>query len=110
MTKAITSYLQMLEHLEKEKKVSQKTLDAVLVHIQFFQHERLIHLIVTMSISLLTIGVSISFILYPTFNLFLLLLFILLACLLVPYLFHYYFLENSVQKMYQHYDALEKKL
>ena len=34
----------------------------------------------------------------------------LFTVLLVPYVFHYYFLENSVQRMYVQYDLLKKKM
>ena len=53
----------------------------LLIQIGFFQHERLIHLIV-------------------------LVLSLLFLVLLIPYIRHYYLLENGVQKLYEYYDAL----
>jgi hypothetical protein len=42
------------------------------------------------------------------FSLGLLVLLALFLVLLVPYIMHYYLLENSVQKMYRQYDKLFK--
>ena len=75
-----------------------------LIQIQFFQHERLIHLIVTCLFAILAFAVFIT--LLFTFSIGLLLLFGALFILLVPYIRHYYFLENGVQKMYEQYDRL----
>lgn len=72
--------------------------------IQFLQHERLVHLLVTLAFSLLfviTFGISL-FLPNPYFFF----LFALLAVLLCFYIFHYYKLENSVQRWYSIYDAL----
>ena len=37
-----------------------------------------------------------------------LLLLLIFICLLIPYIFHYYYLENTVQYMYKQYDELKK--
>ena len=77
-----------------------------LVQIAFFAHERLIHLIVTVVFAILTVGTFLYVIANPQPMLFLLLLAFMV--LLVPYIKHYYLLENSVQKMYEQYDAMLK--
>lgn len=79
----------------------------LLTQIQFFQHERLIHLIVTCLFSLLTVF-SIFFYLL-TVNLLLLVLTGLFFVLLIPYIAHYYCLENGTQTLYRYYDILTKK-
>lgn len=76
----------------------------LLIQIQFFQHERLVHLIVTVLFAVLTVITLLA-------NLFLqepllLILSLLFLVLLVPYIRHYYLLENGVQKLYEYYDAL----
>ena len=77
-----------------------------LIKIQFFQHERLVHLIVTVLFALLDmITISVSFF---CLNIIINIIVILFTVLLIPYIFHYYFLENSVQKMYKQYDSLRK--
>lgn len=75
-----------------------------LQQIAFFQHERLIHLIVMLLVALLTmISIATAFITaYPAF----VLLTVVLLCLLVPYIMHYFFLENQVQYMYDDYNRL----
>lgn len=76
----------------------------LLVQIQFFQHERLIHLIVTVLFALLTIITLLAnlFLLQPL----LIALELLFLILLIPYIRHYYLLENGVQKLYEYYDKL----
>jgi hypothetical protein len=76
----------------------------LLIQIRFFQHERLIHLIVTVLFALLTVITLLA-------NLFLtepllLILSLLFLVLLIPYIKHYYLLENGVQKLYTYYDKL----
>lgn len=77
-----------------------------LIQISFFQHERMIHLIVTVIFALLTFTVFI--ILNFIFSIQLMILLVLLLCLLIPYISHYYYLENGVQKLYEQYDMIIK--
>lgn len=78
-----------------------------LVQIGFFMHERLIHLIVTVLFAVLTVGTCIAFI--ATDNISLLILAAAFMVLLIPYIRHYYLLENSVQYMYEQYDRMMEK-
>lgn len=75
-----------------------------LVQIAFFAHERFIHLIVTVIFALLTVMIFLYIMSNPQTMLFLLFLFFMI--LLIPYIKHYYLLENSVQKMYEQYDEM----
>lgn len=78
-----------------------------LIQISFFQHERLIHLIVTVTFALLeviVIGLCVV-----SFTLGVGLLALALLILLIPYIRHYYILENEVQKMYGQYDKMVEK-
>lgn len=79
-----------------------------LVQIQFFAHERLIHLIVTVLFAIMTMSVF----LYAMdhFSWQILLLIAALMVLLVPYIRHYFLLENSVQDMYEQYDRMRGKV
>lgn len=76
-----------------------------LTQISFFQHERLIHLIVTVTFAILEMLAVLIALLFPGIAS-LLLVFIVLV-LLIPYIRHYYILENEVQKMYGQYDRLQ---
>ncbi len=81
-------------------------LEEHLVQVGFFQHERLIHLIVTVTFALLEmLAIVLSVI---SDSLFTLLLPVVILILLVPYIRHYYILENEVQKMYGQYDRVRR--
>ena len=77
------------------------------IQIGFFQHERLIHLLVTLVFAILSMAVFLLD--YFRFSLFLSLLLVLFLLLLIPYVFHYFHLENGVQKMYRQYDLIMKR-
>lgn len=79
----------------------------ILVQIGFMQHERLIHFLVTMLFSLLFIIAFCLFLFQPSVGT--MLLAALLLALLIPYIGHYYFLENTVQKMYILYNQCAAK-
>lgn len=90
--------------LLKERLAKEKA--ELLVQIGFFQHERLIHLIVTVLFALMTILV---FLLAMTnFTPWTGVLLLLLLALLIPYIRHYWLLENGTQKLYQYYDKMEE--
>lgn len=78
-----------------------------LVQIGFFKHERLIHLIVTVTFALLEMAALITAVMVerPAFLAMVAAIFILL----VPYIAHYYLLENNVQYMYKQYDEIYKR-
>ena len=104
----------MQEHIHKidniiktnNKKNIDKEIENHLIKIQFYQHERLVHFLVTMLFSIIFI---ITF-LYTLSNISvgLVILDLLFLSLLVPYIIYYYKLENSVQYMYKQYDLLKK--
>ena len=80
----------------------------LLTQINFFQHERLVHLIITCLFALLTV-LSIFFCLLTIVPL-LLVLTGLFLLLLIPYIAHYYCLENGTQALYQYYDILTNRI
>ena len=97
-----------LEKTEQSAQVSQEILrdkmEEHLNQIGFFQHERLIHLIVTVTFALLEmLAIFLNVI---SDRLFSLLLPVVILILLVPYIRHSYILENEVQKMYVQYDRM----
>lgn len=95
----------MDELLEKDNPDNlQEIMDNHMVQIEFFMHERLIHLIVTVLFAIGTFMTVFTYLIVG--NIGLLLLAFLLIVLLVPYISHYYLLENGVQKMYIQYDKL----
>lgn len=109
MKKRILAYLEYIDKILSEddhdwEKESKKHL----VQIAFFAHERQVHLIVMCLFAIATIFT----ILYLNFtgNIVILALVIALFVLLIPYVMHYYLLENSVQRMYEQYDAMQNKI
>ena len=75
-----------------------------LTQIRFMQHERFVHFLVCILVGLaffIALGLALYF---RTVGLFLLA--VILLGLLAPYLWHYYFLENTTQKMYVLYNRL----
>ena len=109
MKKRIKAYIQLTEEwLQTKEALSQQEREdfrrEYLVHLSFYQHERMVHLLVTILFAILaflSIGIAIVGE-YPAMFLVTATLFILL----IPYISHYYFLENSVQKMYDLYDRI----
>jgi hypothetical protein len=75
-----------------------------LVQISFFQHERHIHLLVTLAFALMEL-VS-AFATITSMQLMAAVLMFVFLLPLVPYVIHYYFLENETQKLYAQYDRM----
>ncbi|MGN0436422.1 MAG: hypothetical protein ACI4D8_07330 [Wujia sp.] len=108
MKRRITQYLDYIDDLLNQENVDWETeIKKHLVQIAFFAHERLVHLIVMALFALATI-ISILY-LNMTGEPIVLALTIALLVLLIPYINHYYLLENSVQKMYSQYDKMMLK-
>ena len=109
MGNKLKDYIKKIESIiEAEEKSDdiEKVKRNLLTEIGFWQHERLIHLLVTILFALLTMSVFILILFYHTWGTLALLLALLV--LLVPYIRHYFILENGVQKLYTLYEALEK--
>ena len=97
---------QIDELLANNKKISDEEIEKHLIKISFFQHERLIHLFVTLFYGLLTIiflslGCFIHYLFF--IGAFMLLVFLIL------YVIHYFCLENGVQYLYKQYDEITKR-
>lgn len=104
MKKELKEYIRQTEELVKNGGADKSRLESLRVNIGFFQHERLVHLIVTMTFALLTVislGLAMA-------EIYLLPLFMLFLALEVPYVFHYYRLENGVQRLQELYRKAEE--
>lgn len=103
---------ELLSDIESNHNKSKEELETLraehLVQVSFFQHERLIHLIVTVLFALLEVISLVMVMMSP--ELFTLLLTVTVLILLLPYIRHYYILENEVQKMYKQYDRLSREI
>ena len=81
--------------------------DELLTEISFWQHERPIHLLVTILFALLTMAVFMVLLFYRELSM--LILLVALLSLMIPYIRHYYILENGVQTLYTFYEELTKR-
>lgn len=111
MRKKLIAYLKELdkkEYLEMTTKEIEDVKKELLIQIQFFQHERMIHLIVTALFAILEVlSLLICVIDMSIFSSVLCGLFFIL---LIPYIYHYYLLENGVQEMYKWYDHISNEI
>ena len=97
----------LYEDREEQKLDYEELIGQHLDQLGFFMHERLVHLIVTVLFALMAIGTF--FVMLFVTNPLLLVLFFLIMVLLIPYIMHYYLLENSCQYMYTQYDEMQKR-
>ena len=74
--------------------------------LAYFMHERLVHLLVTLTFAILAFVTF--FMAVMNFSIGIIVLFFAFLILLIPYIMHYYLLENSVQYMYRQYDRLQQ--
>ena len=103
MREYLDDYIKKIDNKIKDKNISEKDIENHLIKINFFQHERLIHLLVTLFYGLfLFVSVLISF----KTCLFLIITYIVLI-VLIFYVRHYFFLENHVQYLYKQYDQMK---
>jgi len=106
MKKYLFDYIKEIDNLLNDKeKISNDDIQKHLIKIQFFQHERLIHLLVTLFYALLfIIFMAFGFIYYIFF-----IIALILVIFLIFYVIHYFRLENGVQYLYKQYDQMLKK-
>lgn len=112
MKNRIVNYMDYIDKLlAEDKNECRQDYDTLikqhLIQIDFFMHERLVHLLVTLAFAIF--GFMIFLALVENFQPGLLLLFFAILVLLVPYIMHYYLLENGVQKMYRQYDEMLRR-
>lgn len=110
MTEYLTNYMNLVEkRLEEASDAGE--LDRIMAEhkdkIAFMQHERIVHFLVTMMFALVLAIFMLALLL--TQNLAMLILVTIILVLLAFYIKHYYFLENTVQKMYKVYDQILEK-
>lgn len=109
MTRQIKEYLGYIEdflaanHTDGENAAERELL---LKRIELYQHERIVHLLVTLAFAVFFLLALMMFLIKGGAGL--LVLTALFLVLLIPYIKHYYFLENSVQKLYIYYYRIEK--
>ncbi len=109
MTKQIREYLEHLrlfldgEHTQEEYA---QELSRLRVRIEFFSHERIVHMFIMLAFAIFFLLTLFQALTAGSIGIYVLA--VLFLVLLVPYIKHYYFLENSVQKMYLIYNDIER--
>lgn len=99
-------YIKLVDEKIRIKKVTKSFVENHLIKIGFFQHERLIHLLVT-----LFYGLFMFISLYvATFIFNFIIIFFFLLVMLLFYVVHYFRLENGVQYLYKQYDKMKEML
>lgn len=110
MTEYLTKYMELTEKRLKECGSEAELSEILAEHmdkIAFMQHERIVHFLVTMMFAvILTVFVGVFIF---SENLAVSALIVMILVLLGFYIKHYYFLENTVQKMYKVYDEMLEK-
>lgn len=104
MKQYLKDYTKQIDNLIKNKKITNQDIENHLVKINFFQNERLIHLLVTLAYGIflfLSIIISLN-------NYIFTLITIIITIFLIFYVRHYFFLENHVQYLYKQYDEMKK--
>lgn len=109
MKKRIQSYMaymdQQLEHNDSGLSYEELCIQHE-KQLVYFMHERLVHLLVTLTFAILAFVTF--FMAVMNFSMGMIVLFFAFLILLIPYIMHYYLLENSVQYMYRQYDRLQQ--
>jgi hypothetical protein len=114
MGKRLKNYLRYSEEKIQEEMTTQEKARVkreLLIQIKFFQHERLIHALVTLTFAILSV-MTMFFLIMCSSRLtgigyiFVCIFFFLLLALLIPYVRHYFILERGVQRLYEYYDKL----
>lgn len=111
MKKRLLDYIAHMENFlagDFSAERGEAALSDLLSQIRFFQHERMAHLLVTLFFAGLFVFTILFFHVFPSIPV--LLLSLLFLCLLVPYIRHYYVLENGTQRLYALYDVLRERI
>ena len=90
-------------------KATEELLEEHLRMIAWVQHERLVHLIVTVMVVLCELFMVDLVLLHPELGIVPALIMLGLAVLLGFYFWHYFFLENTVQRWYRIAEELREK-
>jgi len=109
LSRKISTCKELLEKEASGDRISKENLEEEINSLRewigFFQHERLIHLLVLILFAVLTFAsfaICVLTLFWPMG-----IPFVMFTILLVPYIFHYYKLENGVQMLYELYDRLK---
>lgn len=103
MKKYLYDYINKVDELlNNNKRITNNIVEEHLIKIGFFQHERLIHLKVTLFYAIIfLLFTALGFVHYIFFS-----ISVILLIFLIFYVVHYFRLENGVQYLYKQYDMM----
>ena len=109
----IQAYIRLMQEALDNPDLSKNQLRALLkehqIKLAWFQHERLVHVLIMM-LTIILFFISLGLLLTLQENVLLLVLCLVLAVMSSMYIFYYYRLENCVQSLYELYDRLKTKI
>ena len=106
MRKSIDENIKEVDKRIDDNKDLEQLKEDYLTKIGFYQHERLIHLLVTLFYGLfMFITIILSY-----YNPLALIIVLIFMVFLIFYVRHYFYLENHVQYMYKQYDRIIEKM
>lgn len=103
MNKYIDNYIKYVENIIDNKKATNDIIDDLVKKIDFFNKERIIHLIITLFYALFTV----IFICHIRISVLYLICALFMICFLIPYIVYYFKLEAKVQYLYKLYDKIK---
>ncbi|MBR3645505.1 MAG: hypothetical protein IKN54_03735 [Lachnospiraceae bacterium] len=109
MRDRMQTYLDYMEEISKKELTEEETqiiLTDFFNQIRFFQNERLIHLIVTVTFAIMALMSMLANLMIV--NIPMLIFSLGTLIFLFFYIRHYFFLERGVQKLYTYYDLFVK--
>lgn len=105
MKKYIKEFIKDVEtKIQENHKFTKEEISIIRIKVTDFQHERLIHLLVTLFYAIFTL----FFLALSVVHIIFLLPFLFEITFLIFYIRHYFFLENAVQYIYTLYDKIIK--
>ena len=104
MKNYLEDYINEIDKKINNKQITKNDIEKHLIKIKFFQHERLVHLLVTLFYAMY---LFISIIIFLKIWQFVIITYIILIILLF-YVKHYFFLETRVQYLYKEYDKMNQ--
>lgn len=105
MEKYIKEFIKDIEtKLEENHKFTKEEIANIRIKLANFQHERLVHLLVTLFFAIFTL----AFLGFSTISTIFSIPLLIMLVVLLFYVKHYYFLENAVQHIYKLYDEIIK--
>ena len=106
MKEYLNEYIKSTDNLiNNNKKIDNEIINNHLNKINFFQHERLIHLLVTLFYAIIFLLFTVLGIVHYIFFI----ISVILSIFLINYIIHYFRLEKGVQYLYKQYDKMTQK-